>query len=180
MFMKTWAAGLAYSNGLRIQLSRGRLVYYAERCPELPQTMRFVVGQLAAATADPALADYAIAQSFSSRAAAGYESRAAGIAADLADGQPPAQVRAFRTHLLALRDRAGLGAELFTRMPRVYGKVLPGYGTRSADVADAVFFTTGPAAQLDAWAAYLQATEGKDAVLWRLYPRDFWATTDVK
>jgi Zn-dependent M16 (insulinase) family peptidase len=177
MFMKTWAAGLAYSNGLRVQLEQGRLLYYAERCPELPQTMRFVVDQLAAAAPDPALADYAIAQSFSSRVAASYEGRAAAMAADLTDGLTPARVRAFRDKLLALRGQAGLAAELFARMPAVYGKVLPGYGTRSADVPDAVFFTTGPAAQLDAWASYLQATEGAegaDATLWRLYPRDFW------
>ena len=41
MFMKTWAAGLAYSNGLRPRISEGTLHYYAERCPLLPQTLRF-------------------------------------------------------------------------------------------------------------------------------------------
>jgi hypothetical protein len=174
MFMKTWAAGLAYSNGLRVALSQGRILYYAERCPELPQTMRFVIAQLEAATVDPALAEYAIAQSFGSRVAASYESRAAAIAADLVDGVTPERVRTFRTELLALRGQDGLAADLFGRMPQVYGKVLPGYGVASADVDDAVFFTTGPDAQLDAWQTYLTSVEGKDAVLWRLYPRDFW------
>ncbi|HTM20360.1 MAG TPA: hypothetical protein VL172_07635, partial [Kofleriaceae bacterium] len=36
IFMKTWAAGLAYSNGLRPSIRSGRVLYYAERCPELP------------------------------------------------------------------------------------------------------------------------------------------------
>ncbi|MEE8577843.1 MAG: insulinase family protein, partial [candidate division Zixibacteria bacterium] len=39
MFMKTWAAGLAYSNGLRSNQYTGRLSYYAERCPSLVQTV---------------------------------------------------------------------------------------------------------------------------------------------
>jgi len=37
MFMKTWAAGLAYSNGLRNSPASGLLTYYAERVPELPR-----------------------------------------------------------------------------------------------------------------------------------------------
>ena len=66
--------------------------------------------------------------------------------------------------------------DLFGRMERVYGKVLPGYGPRSAEVQDAVFFVIGPNAQLDAWARYIEKAEGKDGVLYRLYPRDFWVT----
>ena len=64
IFMKTAGAGLAYSNGIGNSLSLGRLRYYAERTPELPQTMRFVIDQLKSATPDPSLVDYAIAQAF--------------------------------------------------------------------------------------------------------------------
>src|SRR5205823_5292412 len=46
IFMKTWAAGLAYSNGLHPRVATGVLDYYAERCPLLPQTLRFVIDQL--------------------------------------------------------------------------------------------------------------------------------------
>jgi hypothetical protein len=46
IFMKTWAAGLAYSNGLHPHVSVGTIDYYAERCPLLPQTIRFVIDQL--------------------------------------------------------------------------------------------------------------------------------------
>ena len=42
--MKTWAAGLAYSNGIRVLLD-GRMHYYAERTPELPQTLKFVIDE---------------------------------------------------------------------------------------------------------------------------------------
>src|SRR5205814_8921065 len=39
IFLKTIGAGLAYSNGLRGSISSGRTGYYAERTPELPQTI---------------------------------------------------------------------------------------------------------------------------------------------
>ncbi|MFQ5606857.1 MAG: M16 family metallopeptidase [Candidatus Zixiibacteriota bacterium] len=64
MFMKTWGAGLAYSNGLRSNENRGRLIYYAERCPDLAQTLQFVVNELKNAPYDESLADYAVAQAF--------------------------------------------------------------------------------------------------------------------
>ncbi|HYR29479.1 MAG TPA: hypothetical protein VEU30_13495, partial [Thermoanaerobaculia bacterium] len=97
VFLKTLANGLAYSNGLRGTVQSGRAGYYAERTPEIPQTVKFVVDTLKSAERDPRLGDYAIAQIFGeSRSASTYESRAEGIANDLADNQPPEQVRAFR------------------------------------------------------------------------------------
>jgi hypothetical protein len=180
IFSKTVAAGLAYSNGLRISVSDGRIRYYAERCPELPQTLKFVIDELRRATVDPSLVDYALAEAFASRVALSYEARARGIADDLTDGDTPDTVRAFRRRLLDLRGRPALADDLFGRMESVYGTVLPGYGPASATVGDAVFFVIGPHAQLDAWQRYLETAEGKDAVLYRLYPRDFWVTAAVK
>src|SRR5579883_2642286 len=58
IFMKTWGAGLAYSNGMRNSLGSGDLRYYAERCPELPQTIRFVIDVLKKSPHDPQLAEY--------------------------------------------------------------------------------------------------------------------------
>lgn len=171
LFMKTWAAGLAYSNGVHPLVEDGQIEYYAERCPLLPQTMRFVVGQLKAAKPDANIARYAIAKAFDSRIAAGYEARAQAMADDLADGTTPAVVKAFRAALLQQTRRADLAQELFARLPKVYGKVMPGYGTPSPDT---VHFVIGPAKQLDAYQDYLRATVDKKAVVHRLYPRDFW------
>lgn len=172
LFMKTWAAGLAYSNGVHPLVPRGQLEYYAERCPLLPQTMRFVISQLQAAKPDPNIARYAIAHAFDSRIAKGYELRATAMADDLVDGRTPAVVTAFRSALLAQADRADLAAELVRRMPAVYGRVMPGYGTPAK--TGAVNFVIGPAKQLDAYQAYLRAAVDKAAVVHRLYPRDFW------
>lgn len=181
MFMKTWSAGLAYSNGLRGSLGQGQIRYYAERCPELPQTVRFVIAELERAEPDDGLVDYAVAQAFSSRVAASFEGRGEAMASDYADGVTPKMVRGFREALVALRKKRGreLGKELHARLPAVYGRVLPGYGPASRSVNGAAYFAIGPDKQLDAYGRYLEAVEGADATLHRLYPRDFWVPRPV-
>jgi Zn-dependent M16 (insulinase) family peptidase len=175
VFLKTLAAGLAYSNGLRSSVQTGRGGYYAERTPEIPQTVRFVIDTLKTAERDPRLSEYAIAQVFGETRAAGtYEARAEGIANDLADNQPPDQVRKFRQSILELRKDPQLGEKLFDRKDAVYGRWLPGYNVKGADVPDAIYFTIGPDRQLDAWEGYLKGVEGPETTLYRLYPRDFW------
>jgi len=171
MFMKTWAAGLAYSNGLRPDIARGALVYYAERTPLLPQTLRFVIDQLRRARPDAGIARYAIATAFDSRVASGYEARASAMAANLVDGVTPEVVRAFRSRVLDVAKRPELAEQLFGRIERVYGKVLPGYGKLDPG---GTYFVIGPDKQLAAYADYLRAALGKDTKLYRLYPRDFW------
>ncbi len=175
IFLKTIGAGLAYSNGLRATISSGRSGYYAERTPELPQTLRFVVNELRTAPRDPKLADYAIAQAFGElRSGASYESRAEGIAADLADGQSPDLVRRFRQSILELRNDPALGDKLFDRKDRVYGLVVPGYNVKGAEVPGAIYFAIGPDKQLDLLDHYLKTTDGPETTLHKLYPRDFW------
>ena len=174
IFLKTIGAGLAYSNGLRGTVASGRYGYYAERTPELPQTVRFVVHELKNEKRDTGLADYAVAQLFREvRSDATYESRAEAMAADLADGQPPEQVRRFRESILQLRADPHLGETLFDRKDVVNGRILPGYNVKGKDVPGAVYFTIGPDKQLDAFDTYLHEVEG-DAKLYKLYPRDYW------
>jgi hypothetical protein len=171
LFMKTWAAGLAYSNGVHPLPQQGQIEYYAERCPLLPQTLRFVIDQLKAAKIDGNIARYAVARAFESRVAASYEQRAMAMAGDVADGVAPPIVKAFRGKLLALASREDLAATLAARMPKVYGQVMPGLGPA---VTDGVYFVIGPPKQLAAYEDYLHAAVGKAATLHRLYPRDFW------
>ncbi len=175
VFMKTWAAGLAYSNGIRVHLLDGRLNYYAERTPELPQTLKFVIDELKKAQPDPSLTDYAIAGAFDgSRAASSYEDRGEAMADDLADGLTPEVVTRFHKAILELRKDPKLGDELFRRLIAVDAKVLPGMGEKAASVAGGVYFTIGPEKQFAAYEEYLKQAEGADAKLFRLYPRDFW------
>ncbi|MCU1229008.1 MAG: Zn-dependent peptidase (Insulinase) family [Acidobacteria bacterium] len=175
MFLKTLAAGLAYSNGPSASPTTGRMGYYAERTPEIPQTVKFVIDVVKNGHRDPSLADYTIAQAFGETRANGtYEARAEAIANDLTDGYTPDLVRKFRTSILELRKDPELGNKLFDRKDAVYGRTLPGFNVKGKDVPDAIYFTIGPDRQLDAWEAYLRSVEGADTRLYRLYPRDYW------
>jgi Zn-dependent M16 (insulinase) family peptidase len=153
IFLKTIGAGLAYSNGLRGSISGGRAGYYAERTPELPQTVKFVIGELKAGARDT------------------YEARAEAMAADLADGQTPDQVRAFRQSILELRKDPKLGDKLFDRKDRALAPSLPGWSQDWKPADGGTYFTIGPDKQLDAWEAYVK---GFGYALVRVYPRDFW------
>lgn len=180
VFMKTWGAGLAYSNGLAASPSVGRISYYAERCTELPETLRFVVGELERAQLDASLVEYAVAQVFLEfRSSSSFEARAEAMAADLADGVTPERVRAFREAVLALHDEEGIAEALYARLRDVCGRVLPGLGPASPEVIDGVFFAIGPERQLDLYERYLTTVEGADARLHRLYPRDYWVVAPV-
>lgn len=175
IFLKTIGAGLAYSNGIRASVASARMGYYAERTPELPQTVKFVIDILKNGKRDPKLGAYAVAQVFGEfRSAGSYEGRAEGMAADLADGQPPDQVRRFRESILKISKEPGLVDALFDRKDKVLGRVLPGYNVKGADVPGGVYYVIGPDKQLDAWETYLKAAEGADTKLYRLYPRDYW------
>ncbi|HEX8688551.1 MAG TPA: hypothetical protein VF654_18700, partial [Pyrinomonadaceae bacterium] len=181
VFIKTWGAGLAYSNGFRGSLGEGRLGYYAERTPDLPQTLRFVIEELKKAKPDPGLVEYAVAVAFSQfRSASGYEERGEQMAADIADGTPPEVVRRFRRGLLGLRGTPNLSDELFRRMNAVYARILPGLGGRAADVRGGVFYVIGPEKQLASYEQYLKTVEGPGARVYRIYPRDYWIRADVK
>ncbi|HWB86895.1 MAG TPA: hypothetical protein VG675_22310 [Bryobacteraceae bacterium] len=177
IFMKTWAAGLAYSNGIRVRLGEGRINYYAERTPVLPQTLKFVIDDLKGAQPNPSLNGYAIAGAFDgTRSASRYEVRGEAMADDLADGLTPDVVRRFHQAILDLRRDPDLTKELFVRMGRVYATVLPGMGIKANSVLDGVYLVIGPEKQLAAYEQYLKTAEGPDTVLFRLYPRDFWMT----
>jgi hypothetical protein len=176
VFTKTIAAGLAYSNGLGGSPTSGRITYYAERTPELPQTLRFVIDEIKRSPRDTSLTEYALGLTFNEvRSAGTFEARGEAIANDLADGMPPSQVRAFRQALLDLRRRTPrLGEAMYAQMDSVYATLLPGYVPGLSDVPGATYFVIGNDKQFAAYEKYLKSAVSRDAVLWRLYPRDFW------
>lgn len=182
LFMRTWSAGLAYSNGLRLRARSGLLSYYAERCPDVAETLRFAAAVLREGEVDAARLRYALAVAFNqSRAAGPYEQRGEAMAADLADGVTPDRVRAHRLALLALRDEPGLIEALGARLPVVCGTVLPGLGQPLAESREGVYFLIGPEAQFAALEALL-AAEAPDAPprVERLTPRDFWLVSSPR
>ncbi len=174
LFMRTWGAGLAYSNGYGYRDNTGMLSYYAERCPDVAQTMRFVVDVLKEAEVTDNLVEYAIAEAFNARAAGRYENRGTAMANDLVDGQTPERVRAYREKILEMRQRPDLAAELQSRMPHAYGQVLIGFGPALQDSREGAFFLVGPEEQFVSLEEYIASAEQPQTV-YRLYPRDFWA-----
>jgi Zn-dependent M16 (insulinase) family peptidase len=175
VFTKTVAAGLAYSNGISNSPENGRMRYYAERTPLIPQTLGFVVTEVKRPF-DADLGDYVTALSFNSRASAPYETRGEAMANDMADGRTPDVVRAFRRAILEARQIPDLSKQLFARKDRIYERVLPGYGAKGREISGASFFSIGPEKQLSAYEEYLKKAEGADTKFYRLYPRDFWIT----
>jgi hypothetical protein len=175
VFNKTIGAGLAYSNGIGSSPATGLMTYYAERTPELPQTLRFAIGEVKRPMSDP-LAEYVIALTFSSRASSPYEVRGEAMASNMADGMTPEVVSRFRRAILETRKMPDLSAQLYQRKDKVHERVFPGYGMKGKDIAGRNFFVIGPEKQMVAYEAYLKSVEGADTQLYRLYPRDFWLT----
>lgn len=173
VFNKTIGAGLAYSNGIGSSPASGLMSYYAERTPELPQTLRFAIGEVKRPMNDP-LAEYVIALAFSSRAASPYEARGEAMASNMADGITPEAVSRFRRAILEAKKIPDLSAELYRRKDTVFERVFPGYGMKGKDIAGRNFFVIGPEKQMTAYEAYLKSVEGADTQLYRLYPRDYW------
>ena len=93
LFMQTWGAGLAYSNGVGANTRSGLLSYYAERCGDGVATLRFVGDILANAPvtlSDEFYLDYALAGCFGDyRGGDTYLRRGRAMAADWADGITP-------------------------------------------------------------------------------------------
>jgi len=173
IFTKTISAGLAYSNGIRGNLREGYTGYYAERMPEIPQTLHFAIDVVKKGPRDPSMLEYVIALAFQeSNAAQGYEARAQAIANDLADGIPPSKVKQFRESILTLRNQPDTAAEVMKRVDSAYGAILPGYGPRAKNVPGVVYFIIGNDKQFSATDADVAARE--DEHVYRLYPRDFW------
>jgi Zn-dependent M16 (insulinase) family peptidase len=174
-FLQTWAAGLAYSNGVRPSPSRGRISYYAERCPDLTATMRLVTGLAAGTKLDDAFfVDFALGNSFGDyRGAEGYSSRGLAARSDRVDGRTPETVKGFKTALVAAARRPDALERIRQRLPEVLGSVLVGYGRKMSSAPGASAFVTGPDSLLDAYEAFLRETGETDAMT-RLYPRDFW------
>jgi hypothetical protein len=176
-FMKTWGAGLAYSNGLGENPAESRVNYYAERCPDLVQTMTFVTGLVREAKSldDPYLAEYCVANAVAiSRESDEYETRTRAAADEIVDGDTPARVARYRKAILALKDKQGLWASMKPHIADMTGRVLPGVGPKSAGVEGGVFFVIAPEPMLAKWEKYVKDAEGADQRVVRIYGRDFW------
>jgi hypothetical protein len=151
--------------------------YYAERCPDLVQTMSFVTGLVrdSAALDDPYLAEYCVANAVTwSRASDEYESRTRAAADDMKDGDTPERVARFRSAVLALKDRPGLWTSMKPKIVGAAGRVLPGVTPPSRGVPGGFYFTIAPEPMLARWEKYVRDHDGPTERVARVYGRDFW------
>lgn len=175
IFMKTWEAGLAYSNGLSSSLAAGKLLYYAERCPDLSETIKFVADTIRETRIDdPFFVKYALANSFNDyRGMEDFSTRGYAMANDLADGIRPEAVRKFKEKLIEMAGRPEILEEVKVRIRTVLGKIIPVVEGKLSDNPGTSDFVIGPDSMLDKYEKYLRQS-GETGPLVKLYPRDFW------
>lgn len=175
IYTKIVASGLSYGGGVWASSIAGYNGYFAQKTPELPQTLRFVIDAIKHSPFDSTMADYTVSQAIGyTRAGLEYESRGQAMAGDLADTLTPAKIRQFRQAVLALRSHPGLVNDIYRYKDTVYERILPGYGIASKEVKGGCYFVIGSEKQMAVYEAYLKSVEGDDGKLFRLYPRDFW------
>ena len=173
-FMSTWSAGLAYSNGYRFDQRGGRASYYAERCPDVAETMRFVVDLIKSGQISEEMLDYATAQVFGvSRTQSPYETRAFSMASDIVDGYTPERVRAYRKQVLRMRSQEHLKARIVDRLESAYGPVLVGYGDALSKSEEGIFYLIGPPSQFESMDEEIGKHDPGQSIV-KLYPRDYW------
>ena len=173
LFMKTWEAGLAYSNGISVHPRDGTVRYYADRCPRIRETLNFAQSQtedLSAYTNDYYI-DYLLAQTFNfSRADRSYSIRGEAIATDLMEDVTPTKVNRFSQRLLALRKDKHLLADIKGTLPRVAKRVFLSSGDlKDKAQAQSILFFIAPEKQLK---EIEDDAPGKG--LYRLWRSDFW------
>lgn len=173
LYMKTWEAGLAYSNGVASLQDTDLLEYYADRSPDLPALMEFVLSGAKGVSELPekGIVDYALSQSLSfSREMLSPSVRGRWLARDLRDGITPEKVRHFSEALLVLRRDPELAAELKRIGFDSICGVLP---TRDCSAQQArehtIFFFLGSEKML----AEVEKSLGAAQFI-RLYPSDYW------
>jgi Zn-dependent M16 (insulinase) family peptidase len=178
VFSRTIGAGLAYSNGIRVDPHHGRFGYYAERTPELPQTLRFVINEVKKAPLDSSIIDYTLSLALAeNRAASEFENRGEAMATDIAEGITPTVVTRFRKAMLKLRKDEQLLTQIYAHKDEQYEQLLPGYGKKASGIKGATYLVIGPEKQMKAYEAYLNSTNQEEQ-LFRIYPRDFWMVVE--
>ena len=176
LYMRTWNAGLAYGNGLSQGASVGETHYYADKCPDPTQTLRFTAGIAANFRLDdPFFLEYSLADAFNEyRAGDDFSSRGSALANDLRSGNRPEIVRAFKSSLLQLARAPGTLAAVRARFQTALGRVMVGLpgGKVSASPESAAFFI-GPESLIKRYEDFVRERGEAQRVI-RLYPRDFW------
>ncbi len=171
LFMQTWRAGLAYSNGFNASLEAGVVNYYAERCPDLSQTMAFVRDTLSETPRDPELLKGVLPSFFYTIEAGGFVERAQTMAGLLVDGSTPGLYRKFRKRVLDLSGRDDFREKTFSYINDWAALVVP--GLRPETPFGGTVYLIANDDQIERYEDYLRKNAGAPGII-RIYPRDYW------
>jgi Zn-dependent M16 (insulinase) family peptidase len=173
LYMKTWEAGLAYSNGVRSDPDSRLLQYYAERSPDLPTLVEFVnaIARKIDGLEEDSLVDYTLSRTFSfSRKTLPISERGRLLANDIRDGIEPEKVRRFSEAILSMRQEPDLAKQLKQAgLASICGVLLLEDCRQQQARSRSTFFLVGSEKVL---------TEAEQRLsisgLRRLYPSDYW------
>jgi hypothetical protein len=179
VFAKAVAAGIVYNAWIAAVMWQGRIWNYADRCPDLVHTVKFVSDIPASQSLDdPFLLDYALARSFGDfRGSDDFSARGAALAGNLADGVTPELVAGFKRLLLETAAQKDALARVRERVPDALGRVMIGYGRKGSASTGALGYVIGSEEILAAYEVFLKE-QGEAERLIRLYPRDFWPLSE--
>ena len=173
VFMKAEEDGLAYASSISSDSSLRLLRYFASRSPDIGSLIELVNSIVTTIPQfqDDSLIDYALEGTFSPpRSMLTFTERGRAIAADIRDGNDPAQVRRFSQAILRLRSEPNLLSEL---TKAALDSMCPVLVRRECEhqqqEARSLFFFVGPE-------RLLADAENRLPIpkLLRLYPSDFW------
>jgi hypothetical protein len=156
--------------------SSGLTTYYADKCPDPTQTLRFAAGVAADFRLnDPFFLEYSLADAFNEyRAGQDFSSRGAALADDLNTGNRPEIVRAFKSALLRAAREPGTLEAVRARFQTTLGRIIVGLpGGKVSASPDAAAFFIGPEELIKRYEEFVRERGEADRVI-RLYPRDFW------
>lgn len=172
-YMKTWEAGLAYSNGIASESYRRLLLYYADHVPDITALVSLVnsIPQASDTLSGTQAVDYALSQVFEPPLdMLPFSERARIFALNNRDGNTPDTIRKFSQRMLELRHDPELSQELIRMRVESIDPVL--FDTRDRDkkkAARSIFFFLGPEQVLSSAALRLPA---HDMLL--MWPSDYW------
>ena len=171
LFMKTWRSGLAYSNGVGSDMAYGYVSYYAERCPDVVMTLKFVTDTLNQTPDSERMAKNALMNFFWSRSGNDFSSRSESMAIEVMEGRTAEKYREMRTKLLYALSDPEMPAKVYGEKNRLLSAVIPGLDGPMGREAILMFITNDE--QAGNIEKYLSETDETGGLI-KIYPSDFW------
>jgi hypothetical protein len=171
-YMRTWEAGLAYSNGVNSDLRDGLLSYYADRVPSVPSLVKLIegLGISMASLNDRSYLNYSISQMFKSREMLPFIERARLLDTDLQDGITLSDYRKYFSSVLKMTKDPSLWDEIRQLTGQAIAPVMVGANCGDCQTRQrSLFFIVGPDKQLNDAAAVFPGQR-----LFKLWRSDFW------